>query len=222
MDHLVESFTTAPLWAQIFLLFFALTAVVMMVEPSIRKRRFFRQFDAIALGLGRQPPRRHAWPVMVPVSIGERAFEVRHDYRASGKGTSYRGPTGYLLVTATRLRGERWPMHQIDIRALGRLSWLTSGKRLTGDTDFDARFLVVEDGLPVRDGWLDANVRQEITRFLGEAPIEGVLSVREGELLFTMSNPWTGIDGPAVRAILERQVALASALERTAAARAGK
>lgn len=80
-------------------------------------------------------------------------------------------------------------MHQVDVRKPGRIaSWLTRGKHLTGDADFDARFLVVEDGLP-RDGWLDAPTRKAIARFLDEAPVEGVLWIREGELLFTMQHP---------------------------------
>lgn len=94
--------------------------------------------------------------------------------------------------------------------------WLASGKRPTGDADFDARFLVVEDGLPARDGWLDAATRKAIAQFLDEAPLPGVIWIREGELAFTMQTPWTGVNAPAVRALLERQSALASALDRTA------
>jgi hypothetical protein len=120
------------------------------------------------------------------------------------------------LITATRLKSNRWSLHQVDISKPGRLgSWLASGKRPTGDADFDARFLVVEDGLPARDGWLDAPTRKAIVQFLDEAPLPGVIWIREGELQFTMQN-WTGLNGPAIRALLERQGALVSALDRTA------
>ncbi|MBA2355581.1 MAG: hypothetical protein H0V80_13045 [Acidobacteria bacterium] len=110
-------------------------------------------------------------------------------------------------------------MHQVDITKLvGLLARLVSGRRrrLSGDADFDQRCLVIEDGVPVRDGWLDAATRKEIARFVDEAPLPGTIWIHDGALVFIMRDPWTGIDGPVVRALLERQGGLASALERTA------
>lgn len=217
MQDAIAGFESAPLWAQLAIVLFAVLVVVALVEPSVRKRRFRRQFDAIARGLGQEPPSSsQEWPLTFPTGVDDRAFEVRHDLRSSGG--SYRGPRGYLLLTATRLAGTRWPMHQVDVLRRGRLAWLRGGQP-TGDPEFDARFLVVEDGLPVREGWLDDATRKEIARFLDEAPRPGVLWIHEGELLFTMQEPWTGVDGPVVRTLLQRQAALASALERTAGSR---
>jgi hypothetical protein len=212
----IAGFQSAPLWAQIAMVLFAAMVVVAIVEPTVRRRKFRRHFAAIARGLEQPPPSKRELPVAIRVRINDRDFEVRHDLRSTSRGGSYRGPTGHLLITATRLTSNRWSLHQVDISKPGRLgSWLASGKRSTGDADFDARFLVVEDGLPARDGWLDAPTRKAIAQFLDEAPLPGVIWIREGELTFTMQN-WTGVNGPAIRALLERQNALVSALDRTA------
>ena len=120
-------------------------------------------------------------------------------------------------MSATRLAGDRWAMHQVDIAPLeAGLSWLVRNHQRTGD----ARFVVTEEGLAVRDGWLDAGLRQEIARFFEAVPRPGLLWLHEGELLFTMSDPRKGVDAGALRALLQRQAALASGLERTARPRA--
>lgn len=220
MQDVIAAFGSAPLWAQIAMGLFAAMGLVAVVEPSVRRRRFRRRFDAIARALGHQPATSRGLPVAFSVSVEGRAFDVRHDLRSTSRGGSYRGPTGYLLITAAQLAGNRWSMHQVDISKPGALrSWLASEKRVIGDADFDARFLVVEDGLPARDGWLDAPTRQEIARFLNEAPLPGLIWIRGGELQFTMQGPSTSVDGPTIRALLQRQHALISALDRTAAAR---
>ncbi|HUR93859.1 MAG TPA: hypothetical protein VMY76_04720 [Gemmatimonadales bacterium] len=214
MQEMVEGFMAAPRWAQAGMLFFALCFVVMIGEPMVKKRRFRRQFNAITRELGVEAPPGLAWPVNVSTTNGGRRFEVRHDYLTRSRGSSYRGPSGYLLMTATRLAGERWPMHQVDISKVeGRLARLLRGVRATGDPAFDSRLMVVEDGLPVRDGWLDAPTRAAISTFFERARLPGILSVREGELLFTIQDPWTGADGPAVRTLLEGQAELATAFE---------
>lgn len=220
MQDAIVAFQSAPLWAQIGMVLFAAMALVAVIEPSVRRRKYRRQFDAIARGLGQQPPAGRGLPATFSVSVDGRAFEITHDLRSTSKGSSYRGPSGHLLITATQLAGKRWSMHQVDISKLGKLgSWLVSGKKLTGDADFDARFLVVEDGLPAREGWLDATIRTELARFLDQAPVSGPIWIRDGKLLFTMPDKWTGVDGQALRALLQRQGALASALDRTAGAR---
>jgi hypothetical protein len=216
----IAEFQRAPLWAQIAMVLFAAMVLSSFIGPSVRHRKFRRRFDAIARGLGLAPPSTKGWPVAVSLDVDGRAFNVTHDFRSTSRGGSYRGPTGYLLITGTQLASERWSMHQVDISMLGRVgSWLVSRKRLTGDADFDARFLVVEDGLPVRDGWLDAATRTAIAKFVDETPLPGVIWIRAGQLLFTMGDPWTAVDGPAIRALLQRQSILATALDRTSAAR---
>jgi hypothetical protein len=217
MQDAIAGFQSAPLWAQIGMGFFAFTFLVMIIEPWVSNRRYRRKFDAIVRGLGQQPPRGGSWPFTAKATIGERQFEIVYDLRRGGSGSSYRGPRGRLLITATRLANPKWSMHQIDIsRVGGLLARLASRRRATGDASFDGRFMVVEDGLPVRDGWLDAEMRTAIARFFDEARLPGVIWIREGELQFLMQDPWTGIDAPAIRALVEHQAALATAFARTA------
>jgi len=215
MQELIEGIRVMPGWAQVGVGFFALCFVAMIVEPMFKARRFRRQFAGIARGLGLEPPVGSGSPTQVRTTSGGRGFEVRHDYRMRSKGSSYRGPSGYLLMTATRLAGERWPLHQVDISKVeGRLARLIGGARATGDPVFDSRLMVVEDGRPVRDGWLDAPTRAAIGAFFDRAGLPGILSVREGELLFTIQDPWTGADGPTMRTLIEGQAELATVLER--------
>ncbi len=158
-------------------------------------------------------------PVSCALTVDDRAFQISYDIRLGGGGSTYRGPRGDLLITSTRMAGTRWAMHMIDITPVeGVLSRLVGSMRATGDAAFDARFAVLEDGLPVREGWLDAATRQEVARFFDGAPT-GLVWIRDGELQFLMPNPWTGLDAPVIRALLQRQAVLASALERTAGAR---
>jgi len=219
MQDAIAGFQSAPPWAQVGMVLFAVMAVVMLVGPSVRKRKFRRHFDAIVRGLGQEPPAGGRLPVSCALTVDDRAFQISYDIRLGGGGSTYRGPRGDLLITTTPMAGTRWAMHMIDITPLdGPLSGLVRSKRATGDPAFDERFAVVEDGLPVRDGWLDAATRQEVARFFDGAP-PGLVWIRDGELQFLMPNPWTGLDAPVIRALLQRQAVLASALERTAGAR---
>lgn len=220
MQDMIAGFAAAPLWAQIAMGLFALIVVVTMVEPGVRRRRFRRRLDDLARELGQAPPTGRGWPAAFPIDAHGRAFEIEGDLRGSSRGGSYRGPHGYLLSTVTELAGTRWPKHQVDInRAEGRLARLLRGTRATGDPAFDARFMVTEDGFPVRDGWLDATMRQAIMAFFDGVPVPGLIWIHEGELQYLMQSPWTGLDGPALLALLQRQAVLASALERTAGGR---
>jgi hypothetical protein len=153
-----------------------------------------RHFDGIARGLELSPSTSTAWPIAFPVSLGDRACEVRYDVRrVSSRGVPSPGPHGYLLTTACRLAGTAWSVHEVDIAPVDhRLSRLVSGKRATGDPDFDGRFVVTQDGTPVRDGWLDDGTRQAIARFFDDVPLPGLLWIRQGELQFIMQNPWKG------------------------------
>jgi hypothetical protein len=219
MQDAIAGFQSAPPWAQVGMVLFALLAVVMLVGPSVRRRTFRRHFDAIVRGLGQESPARGGVPAACQLTVEDRAFDIRYEIRLGGGGSTYRGPRGDLLITSTRMAGSRWAMHMIDIALLGGpLARLVSNRRATGDAAFDGRFAVVEDGLPVREGWLDAATRQEVARFFDGVP-PGLIWIRDGELQYLIPNPWTGLDGPVIRALLQRQAILASALERTAGAR---
>ncbi len=220
MQDAIAEFLRAPIWAQIAMVAAALFLITAVTGSFFAKRRFRGRFTAIAQALGAPVPNGSGWPVTFPITIEDRAFEVKHALMHTSKNSSYRGPRGHLLITATRLTGDRWPLHQVDISMMGKLvSRITGGMHSTRDPDFDARFLVREDGLKVRERWLDAAVRDRVTRVFDGIPSDSLIAIHEGELRITLREPWTGIDGTAVRALIVRQAALAAALERTSSAR---
>jgi hypothetical protein len=160
--------------------------------------------------------RRDAFTDWFTVTVDGRPFEVRRELRSRSGGMShYRGPTGHLLVTSTPLAGRRWEMHQVDV-VPGRVPRLLGGpRRSTGDAAFDRRFVVAEDGLPVREGWLDAPTRAAITTFFDLPAATGPVWVREQRLQHLGDLPWGGVDFATLTTLLQRQAALATAFERT-------
>lgn len=209
-------FWRMPLWVQVALSLFALAVVSSLFGPSFTHRRYRRQFDGFARELRAQPPTGRGWPVSFTVEAAGRAFEIRHDYRS--RSGSYRGPTGYLLITETTLAGTRWEMHQVDLLRIDSL-WsrlLGTERQVTGGSGSGIRFGVREDGVPVREGWLDDATREAVNRFFAAAPPLGVVWIKEGRLSYLESGPWKGVTGPVLQARMESLAALATALERTA------
>jgi hypothetical protein len=201
---------------------FAAMVLVALVGPTLTARRQRRQFQTIARHFGVQPGSGDTPAAFSATAVG-RAFDVEHHHRstqAQPAGGHYRGPRGHVLITSTPLAGPNWSMHQVDIARRKSGDWISGGKpTVTGDAVFDGRFRVLEDGLPVRNGWLDARTRQAITTFFDSAPLPGPLWIQENRLLFLMQDPWKGIDGAAVQSLLHRQAELADALESTARSR---
>jgi hypothetical protein len=217
LQDAIAGFQEAPLWAQIAMVLFAMAFVAMMVGPSLTRRKHRRHFAEIVRGLDAEVPANRDWPFITRIDVAGRSFQLRHDLRSSSRHSSYRGPTGHVLITATRLAGTRWSMHQVDLQPVAKwLSGLASRTRRTGDAEFDGRFIVREDGLPARESWLDAPTRQAITHFFATAPKAGALWIREGDMQFLIGQTWTDLDAPAVRRVMEAQAVLADALDRTA------
>lgn len=216
-EDFANGFGAAPLWAQAGMVLFALTAIAMFVAPGVTRRRYAKRFAALAEGLGASTTRGDEFTEWLSVEVNSRRFEVRRELRTRGGGTSsYRGPTGYLLVTSTPLASRRWELHQFEI-VQGRLPSIFGAAPLaTGDESFDARFLVRQDGDPVRDGWLDAPTRAAVTALFDMPGAAGSLRVEEHALRLLVTEPWDGIDPGSLRALLHQQAALATALERTA------
>lgn len=206
----------APLWAQVGLALFALTFVALVVAPRRDYRRHRRAFDGLARALDATAAQgREKWPVSFSVAVDGRTFDVSYDYRSHSHG-SYRGPRGHLLITATALAGSRWKMHEVDI-VPGRVSrFLRSTVVGAGGAGPDSSFQVVDNGVPVREGWFDAGTRDAVTAFFGSTVASGPLWVKEQQLMHVASAPWKGIDGAALRTLLTRQAAVATAFERTA------
>jgi hypothetical protein len=214
LQEAYAEFWRMPLWVQAGLGLFACGVLWMLFGGAVTGRRYRRQFDGFARELGVGAPAGRGEIVSFAIQIAGRPFEVEHYHRM--RSGSYRGPTGYLLVAQTALRGTRWEMHQVDIVRLGALwRWLGAGQA-TGADGSSVRFGVKEDGVPVRDGWLDDETREAVARFLEAAPPLGTLWIKEGRLSYLMSDPWKGLDGPVLQGTMQRLAELATALERTA------
>jgi hypothetical protein len=217
VQEAVAEFWRMPLWVQVALSLFVLTWLSMMFMPNFDHRRRRRQFDGFARELRAQPPTGKGWPVSFTVEAAGRTFEIRHDYRS--RSGSYRGPAGYLLITETKLAGTRWEMHQVDILRIDSV-WARhfggGARQVTGASGSSVRFGVREDGVPVREGWMDDATREAVTRFLEAAPPFGVVWIKEGRLSYLVSGNWKGVTGPVLQATMEGLAELASALERTA------
>lgn len=216
MRDFVAGFLAAPAWAQVGMAFFALAFVVMLVGPRLTQRRHARRFTALASAAGMTTTRRDEFTEWFTIAVDGRSFEIRRELRVRGRGSSYRGPSGHLLVTSTKLSGSRWEMHQVDITPGRRLSLFGESPLSTGDPAFDGRFVVMQDGVPVRDGWLDAPTRAAITSFFDTPFATGPVWVQASQLQHIAAAPWVDLDLGALTRFLSAQAELASALERTA------
>lgn len=214
MDDAIVALLVAPVWAQIGLAFFALAFVVMLVGPGITQRRYAARLKALAAAAGAPTTRRDEFTEWFTIAVEGREFEVRRELRVRNR--SYRGPTGQLLVTSTPLSGSRWKMHQIDITP-GRVPSLFRRPTLsTGDAKFDERFVVIQDGVPVRDRWLDAPTRAAVMVFFDTPAATGPVWVQDQQLQHLAGDEWDGLDLEALTGLLRQQAMLATALERTA------
>ena len=217
LTEMVAALAAMPVWAQVFLGLFALAFVVMAVGPGREYRRYRALLEGLATDLGATAARgRDKWPVSFATAVDGRAFTVSYDYRSSSRGGSYRGPGGDLLITSTPLSGSRWALHQVDIIPMSENRLLRALEARMGAGSSDDRFRVVNDGVPVREGWFDADTRAAVTAFYDTTVARGPLWVKEQQVLHIVSAPWDGIDGLALRALLQQQAAVATAFARTA------
>lgn len=215
-DDVVAAVLAAPTWAQIGMAFFALTFVVMVVEPRLLHRRVAARFAALAAASGATvTPGSDQFTESFEVDRAGRRFTVRRELRETTRGSSYRGPRGHLLICATPLSSSRWQGHGVDIAEGGALPFFGSRPFVTGDVVFDKRFTAWQDGEPVRSGWLDAPTRDAVTAFFDGAPLSGSLWVQGGMLEYVAGAP-KGMDATALNKALHAQSAVAHAFERTA------
>lgn len=218
MTEFVDALRSAPAWAQFMVAVLAAAILASAAGPAVRRRRARQAFERLAAACGATTTPVDGVTATFQLDVAGRRFEVRRDWhsRAMSAGSnSYRGPVGHLLVTATPLAGSRWELHQVDIATLA-----TSARRgsdlTTGDEAFDARFRVRQDGVPVRDGWLDAATRAAVTRLFDTPGVTGPVWVQGQWLQLLRPEPWTGLDdASSLTRVLEAQAALAAALERT-------
>lgn len=214
MQEMIDGFLVAPFWAQVGMAFFALTFIVMLVEPGVRRRKYAARLRALAAAAGAATTSSDEFTEWFVTTVEGRPFEVRRELRVRSRGSSYRGPTGNLLVTSTPLAGSSWKLHQVDI-VPGRVpKFLGGSPRLTGDEAFDSRFLVTQDGMPGRHGWLDATTRAAVTAFFDASADDGRVWVREQRLEYLVADAWRDLEFSTLTATLRQQAALATAFER--------
>jgi len=216
MQDLVGGFLAAPLAVQAVLVCFALAFLAMVFARPLAHRRARERFAALAASMGAPvAPGRSPLEASFGAVCEGRRFEVRRELRSGIAGSHYRGPRGNLVVLETPLSGSRWEMHGVEIVPGGPRKRPGARALETGDPDFDARFAVWQDGVPVREGWLDAPTRAAVTAFFDGPGVAGPVWAQEGRLTYVAVPP-ARLDEPKLTAILRRQADLASALERTA------
>lgn len=218
MDDLIREFGVMPLWAQIGMTLFVGTFLASLLWPQREHGQVRRHFDDLARARGAVVSKGHdKFAGSFVAEHAGRTFAVRRELRQPFRSSSYRGPRGHLPIVETVLAGNRWPLHGIDVvERTGMVRMLPSPTR-SGDAAFDDRFGVIEDGVPVREGWLDVYTRQALTVFFDLPAVgsEGRVWVKEGALQFLCDRPKT-IDAATLTTVIDRQAALAAALERTA------
>ena len=109
-------------------------------------------------------------------------------------------------MSETPLSNSRWKMHGIDIAERGALARLGTTPLRSGDEAFDARFTVWQDGMVVREHWLDAPTRAAVSAFFDQPAVKGggTVWVQEGLLQYINDTPRT-LDAAALSAILDQQ-----------------
>jgi hypothetical protein len=208
----LAGFRDAPLWAQVAMAAFAAGVVMHFVRAWREPRRHRRRFAALAHAAGATLEPLGAGFHSFPATEAGRTFEVRHDYWRRNPG----GPIGHVLLVTTDLTGTAWDAHWVEITRRPDRGNLRESVVESGDAAFDARFDVRQDGVPVRDRWLDAPTRSAIARFHDETPGAARLLVDQGTLKHVAFSPWEGIDPSSLRTLLSGLAAVASALEETA------
>lgn len=217
MAEFIDAFRAAPLWAQILVPVLVIAMLAAVVESPIRRRRARLAFDRLAGQAGAAITPVDWVTATFPMEVAGRRFEVRREWHSRAYSTgsnSWRGPIGHLLITSTPLAGSRWELHQVDMASLSTAA-RRSSDLTTGDAAFDARFRVHQDGVPVRDGWLDAATRAAVARLFDAPGVTGPVWVQGQSLQVLRSEPWKDVDAASLRRVLEAQAALAVALERT-------
>lgn len=218
MDDLINELHVMPLWAQIGMTVFVATFVAMIVWPQREHRQMRRHFDRLAAARGALVTKGHdSFAASFGVEHAGRLFTVRRELRQPGRSSSYRGPRGHLLIVDTGLAGTRWPLHGVDVVVRKGMVRLLPSPTRSGDAAFDDRFAVIQDGVHVREGWLDVYTRQALAAFFDLPAVgsEGRVWVKEGVLQFLSDRPTT-IDAAALTTVIDAQASLATSLERTA------
>ena len=101
MQDVIAELLRAPVWVHVPLAALAAGMAVFLIVPGMQRRRYSRQFVALARGFEREVvPGEASFSALA----AGRGFEISHLHR-SGTGSigTMRGPRGTLIMTTTPL-----------------------------------------------------------------------------------------------------------------------
>ena len=175
MREAITEFLRMPWYWQLGVTIFVLAFLAMIIEPRLKNRAERKRFAALAdASRQRLVTGPDEFTDSFPMKHDNRTFTVRRELRTRGDRSSYRGPIGHLIVIETPLANERWEMHGVDIAQRGTISRWGMTPFKTGDADFDKRFTAWQDGLPVRESWLDAPTRATFIALFDDASVAAI------------------------------------------------
>lgn len=183
-----------------------LAAVARWAWSRARDKRRQAHFAALAQSFGKEAVPEGEFLSRFPVDIDGRTLEVRLQHRSGGS----KGAGGWYVVTEVDLQGVS-DLHSADIRPRWRRPKVVDPR----DPEFGKYFTVFDAGYPLREGWLNNDVRSAIAHFYAlDLPLN-LLSIEEGRLVHRSHLSVKRFNGDLLRQLLTRQGALAAAIERT-------
>ena len=180
----------------------AIIVVVLIYRAVLKRgeRRRVQHFNMLASVLGAKVD---TDPAVFSITIDERDVEVRDEYRGGGIGAN--GYGARYLTIVTPLRGRSLDLHSVQVkRRFGR-----STRRL-----FDEAFAVEEFGLPMRKGWLTADVRSSLEAVIGPGDLYGRINIEGGDLIYRVIGSPQRFSPDSLRSLVGHLVRLAAATER--------
>jgi hypothetical protein len=171
----------------------------------ISRRR--RRFVEMAERLGAPVERQGKFLSRFSVEAAGRTFEVRDQHISGSTGAGW--TPDWYLVTETKLRGVS-ELHAVEIRprAQGKAS------AASGSSALDEIFEIRDSGYPLPEGWLGGEVGRALLAFYAVPLYLEPLRLEESRLLHCSRHLLGKLGADGLRSLLERQAAVAKALER--------
>lgn len=192
--------------ARLISLLVVLAFVAYWVGGNLRDRRRQARFAALAQSFGKEAVREGEFLSRFPVEIDGRTFDVRLQHRSR---SGSKGAGSWYVVTEVALQGVS-DLHSADIRPRWRRPKAVDPRA----PDFGKYFTVYDAGYPLREGWLNHEVRSAIAHFYAlDLPLDP-LSIEEGRLIHRALLPVKRFSGESLRELLTRQGMVGAALER--------
>jgi hypothetical protein len=191
-----ESATKWVIVGAIVVVFLTYNAVMKRAE-----RRRVEHFNMLASVVGARVDTESA---RFAITLEERDVEVRDEYRGGGIGAGGHG--GHYVSIVTPLRGRSWDLHSVQVK---RRFGLRSTHR-----PFEDAFVVEEFGLPMRKGWLTADVRSSLEEVIAPGDLYGRVLIEGGGLIYRVIGSPQRFSPERLRSLLGHLVRLAAATER--------